>query len=99
MLKRVQQEKELKLQTKLKNNKMQDNFDTHKWFKKQYLNESDVKEGLLGLEQIDRFESTANIRDLKTLQDMIRIVGTDWMQEGFEKGDIKEYINYLIDGI
>ena len=78
---------------------MQDNFDTHKWFKKQYLNESDVKEGLLGLEQIDRFESTANIRDLKTLQDMIRIVGTDWMQEGFEKGDIKEYISYLIDGI
>jgi hypothetical protein len=30
---------------------------------------------------------------------MIRIVGLDWMQEGFEKGDIKEYINHLIDEI
>ena len=82
------------------------NFDTRKWFKKQYFEEAGinedkipVKEGWLGPEQIDRFEGTANMRDLKTLQDMIRIVGTDWMQEGFEKGDIKEYINYLIDEI
>ena len=75
------------------------NFDTHKWFKKQYLEEAGIKEGWLGPDQIDRFENTANMRDLKTLQDMIRIVGLDWMQEGFEKGDIKEYINYLIDEI
>ncbi len=78
---------------------MAENFDTHKWFKKQYLEEADIKERWLGQEQIDRFEGTVNIRDLKVLQDMIRINGTNWMQEGFEKGDIKEYINYLIDEI
>jgi hypothetical protein len=75
------------------------NFDTHKWFKKQYLEKEDINESWLGPDQIDRFENTANMRDLKTLQDMIRIVGLDWMQEGFEKGDIKEYINHLIDEI
>ena len=58
-----------------------------------------VKEGWLGPEQIQRFEGTVNMRELKLLQDMIRIVSADWMVEGFEKGDIKEYINHLIDGI
>tara|TARA_Y100000034_G_scaffold108853_1_gene139546 strand:- start:191 stop:427 length:237 start_codon:yes stop_codon:yes gene_type:complete len=75
------------------------NFDTHKWFKKQYLEKADINESWLGPDQIDRFENKANMRDLKTLQDMIRIVGLDWMQEGFEKWQIKEYINYLIDEI
>tara|TARA_Y100000296_G_scaffold71818_1_gene87641 strand:- start:191 stop:427 length:237 start_codon:yes stop_codon:yes gene_type:complete len=75
------------------------NFDTHKWFKKQYLEEAGINESWLGPEQIDRFEGTANGRELGLLQDMIKIVGTDWMQEGFEKGDIKEYINHLIDEI
>ncbi len=75
------------------------NFDTYKWFKKQYKEESNINESWLGPDQIDRFEGTANMRDLKTLQDLVRIVGSEWMQEGFEKGDIKEYINHLIDGI
>ena len=78
---------------------MAGNFDTHKWFKKQYLEEAGINENMLGPEQIDRFEGTVNMRDLKALQDMIRIVGSDWIQEGFEKGDIKEYINHLIDEI
>ena len=78
---------------------MSDNFDSHKWFKKQYLEEANINESWLGPEQIERFEGTANMRDLKTLQDMLRMVGSEWMQEGFEKEDIKEYVNYYIDQI
>tara|TARA_B110000211_G_C13709574_1_gene391121 strand:+ start:36 stop:272 length:237 start_codon:yes stop_codon:yes gene_type:complete len=78
---------------------MSDNFDSHKWFKKQYLEEANINESWLGPEQIERFEGTANMRDLKTLQDMLRMVGSEWMQEGFEKEDIKEYINHYIDQI
>jgi predicted DNA-binding ArsR family transcriptional regulator len=78
---------------------MPDNFDSHKWFKKQYLEEANINENWLGQEQIERFEGTVNMRDLKTLQDMLRIVGSEWMQEGFEKEDIKEYVNYYIDQI
>ena len=78
---------------------MAGDFDTTRWFKKQYLEEAGINENMLSPEQIDRFEFTVNMRDLKVLQDMIRIVGSDWMQDGFEKGDIKEYINHLIDEI
>jgi len=92
----MQAEKEIKQK---KHNKMIGNFDTHKWFKKQYLEEANIKERWLGPEQIQRFEGTVNGRELELLQDMIRIVGADWMVEGFEKGDIKEYINHLIDEI
>ena len=28
---------------------------------------------------------------------MLRMLSTDWMQDGFEKGDIAEYISSLID--
>ena len=78
---------------------MSDNFDSHKWFKKQYLEEANLNERWLGPEQIQRFEGTANMRDLKTLQDMLRIVSADWMQEGFDKEDIKEYVSNYIDQI
>ena len=78
---------------------------------KQIIREEILKEGMYDLEsdlnvkydlgpnQIDRFEGTANMRDLKILHDMFRIVGHQWFEEGFEKGDIKEYINYYIDQI
>ena len=78
---------------------MTDNFDSHKWFKKQYLEESELNERWLGPEQIERFQGTANMRDLKTLHDMLRIVSTEWFEDGFSKEDIKEYINYYIDQI
>jgi len=81
---------------------MKDNFNHRKWFKNQYLEESTedtINERWLGPEQIQRFEGTANMRDLQTLHDMLRMVGSEWMQEGFDKEDIKEYINYYIDQI
>ncbi len=51
------------------------------------------------MEMIDRMEGLANERDLVTLEAKLRIVATEWMQEGFEKEDIKEYMSYLIDTI
>jgi alanyl-tRNA synthetase len=50
-------------------------------------------------EGFDRIEGLANIQDLVTLKAKLRILSTDWMQEGFEKEDIKIYINNLIDQI
>ena len=50
-------------------------------------------------EGFDRIEGLANIQDLATLKAKLRILSTDWMQEGFEKEDIKVYINNLIDQI
>jgi len=78
---------------------------------KQIIREEILKEGMYDLEsdlnvkynlnsdQIDRFEGVVNMRDLKTLHDMLRIVGHQWFEEGFEKGDIKEDVNYYIDQI
>jgi hypothetical protein len=53
----------------------------------------------ISFDAIDRMEGLANIQNLKIMKDMLRILSTDWMQEGFEKGDIAEYISYLIDEI
>ena len=50
----------------------------------------------LSNEFINRIEGLSNIRNLKLLKDMIRILTTDWMQEGFEKEDIVEYVTSLI---
>jgi hypothetical protein len=50
-------------------------------------------------EGFDRIEGLANIQDLATLKAKLRILSSDWMQEGFEKEDIKMYINNLIDQI
>jgi hypothetical protein len=50
-------------------------------------------------EAIDRMEGLANIRLLKMLHDSLRILGTEWMTEGFEKEDVKEYISNFIDNI
>ena len=50
-------------------------------------------------EGFDRIEGLADIQDLATLKAKLRILSSDWMQEGFEKEDIKIYINNLIDQI
>jgi hypothetical protein len=62
-----------------------------------YEAKNDIKE--VSDEGIDRMEGLANIQNLKTMKDMLRILSTDWMQEGFEKKDIAEYIISLIDEI
>ena len=47
----------------------------------------------------DRMEGLAPIRDLKVLKDMLRIVATEWMSEGFEKEDVIEYLEDFINKI
>ncbi len=50
-------------------------------------------------ESKERMEGLANISDLKVMKDMLRILSTNWMQEGFEKEDIQDYINDYINKI
>ena len=50
-------------------------------------------------EMISRIEGIANVRDLGTMKDLLRILTTDWMQEGFEKEDIQDYITDFINKI
>ena len=72
---------------------MGDNFNQYEWFRKQRLSEA------VSMDALDRIEGLANIRDLKLMKDSLRMLTADWMQEGFEKEDIKDYISYLIDNI
>ena len=53
----------------------------------------------ISFDVIDRMEGLANIQNLKTMKDLLRILSTDWMQDGFEKEDIVEYISHLIGEI
>lgn len=50
-------------------------------------------------EVFEKMEGLANIRDLKLLKDMMRIVATKWEEEGFETEDIKLYMSNFIDHI
>ena len=50
-------------------------------------------------EIIDRVESIGSMGDQKRLHDMLRIVVSDWMNEGLKKEEIKKYISYLIEHI
>ena len=70
---------------------MEDNFNHHKWFRKQRLSEA------VSMDSLDRLEELANIRNLNLMKDSLKMVITEWMQEGFEKEDIKNYISNLID--
>ena len=72
---------------------MEDNFNQYEWFRKQRLSEA------VSMDALNRLEGLANIRDLKLMKDSLRMVTAEWMQEGFEKEDIKDYISYLIDNI
>jgi hypothetical protein len=53
----------------------------------------------LGMDAVDRLEGLANMQDLAVLKAKLRILSSDWMQNGFEKEDIIEYITELINQI
>ena len=57
-----------------------------------------IEEGL-SEDFLSRIEGLANVRDLKTMHDMLRMLTADWMQEGFEKEDIQDYITDFINKI
>jgi hypothetical protein len=54
----------------------------------------------ISFSSIDRMEGLANINDLADFKVKLRILTTDWIEEGFEKEDVIEYeIEYLIKKI
>jgi hypothetical protein len=50
----------------------------------------------ISFSSIDRMEGLANINDLADFKVKLRILTTDWIEEGFEKEDVIEYVEYLI---
>jgi len=50
-------------------------------------------------EMVSRIEGLVNARDLGTMKDMLRILTSEWMQDGFEKEDIQDYITDFINKI
>jgi hypothetical protein len=66
---------------------------------KKYLNEEENLGENISSEAIERMEGLVNMQDLATLQAKLRILSSDWMQEGFEKEDIIDYLAYLVDRI
>tara|TARA_R110002020_G_scaffold379033_3_gene590047 strand:+ start:157 stop:405 length:249 start_codon:yes stop_codon:yes gene_type:complete len=75
---------------------MKDNFNHRKWFKNQYLEESaesDLNE--ISREAYYRMGGLANETHLNELKDLIRILGEEWVNEGFEKEDIADYLYNL----
>jgi hypothetical protein len=69
------------------------NFDLKKYLSENTLNER------ISFEAIEKIEGLANIQDLETLKAKLRILSSDWMNEGFEKKDIIDYMAYLINNI
>jgi hypothetical protein len=69
------------------------NFDLKKYLSENTLNER------ISFEAIEKIEGLANIQDLETLKAKLRILSSDWMNEGFEKEDIIDYMAYLINNI
>ena len=53
----------------------------------------------ISFSSIDRMEGLANINDLVDFKVKLRILTTDWIEEGFEKEEVIEYVGYLIKKI
>ena len=47
----------------------------------------------------ERMENLVSPRDLKLAQDMLRILHTEWLYEGFDTEDVQEYFKEFIDTI
>tara|TARA_R110002020_G_scaffold470106_1_gene695635 strand:+ start:752 stop:976 length:225 start_codon:yes stop_codon:yes gene_type:complete len=69
------------------------NFDTHKWFKKQYLEEANIEEQS---DLVSRMESLVDRETYKRFVDSLDDLLDDWYMEGFEKGDVIEFMSKII---
>ena len=59
-----------------------------------------VKKGItekISPEAIERMEGLAGTQDLAVLKAKLMILASDWNQEGFEKEDVLEYLEHLLD--
>lgn len=50
-------------------------------------------------ETFDRMDSLADISDLKICIAKLRFLTSDWLNEGFEKEDVKKFMSNIIDQI
>ena len=66
---------------------------------KKYLSEEENLDGTISFETIERIEGIVNMQDLATLKAKIRILSQEWMQDGFEKEEIIDYLAYLVDEV
>jgi hypothetical protein len=66
---------------------------------KKYLSEEENLDGTISFETIERIEGIVNMQDLATLKAKIRILSEEWMQDGFEKEEIIDYLAYLVDEV
>jgi hypothetical protein len=56
-----------------------------------------INEGVYGPQYFDRMEGLANINNLNMFKRSLRELLADWMEEGFEREDITEYVSYLVN--
>jgi len=72
------------------------NFNLKKYLAEgKLLKEDDLNE--ISRDAYDRMEGLANENKLNELKDLIMILGEDWANEGFENGDIVDYLEALVD--
>ena len=69
------------------------NFDTHKWFKKQYLEEANIEEQS---DLVPRMESMVDRETYKRFIDSLDNLLDNWYMEGFEKDDVIEFMKVII---
>ena len=74
---------------------MRDNFDTHKWFKKQYIEESMSAEELQDLEREKRF-TPDELKKIKKMQDF-KSGKTSNLKENMSPGEAVVELNYYMD--
>ena len=74
---------------------MRDNFDTHKWFKKQYIEESMSAEELNDLEREKRF-TPDELDKIKKMQDF-KSRKTSNLKENMSPGEAVVELNYYMD--
>ena len=74
---------------------MKDNFDTHKWFKKQYIEESMSAEELKDLEREKRF-TPDELKKIQKMQDF-KSGKTSNLKENMSPGEAVVELNYYMD--
>ena len=73
--------------------------NTITFFTRQHVADKPELNEMLSSDYIDRMEGLADAQDLNILKVKLRILTSDWMNEGFDKEDVVSYIENFIDGI